>query len=146
MAGRASGSTSRVGGDGLEKGFMNMPVDFWLKTADGAGNPLTKGGEKVGVSVKGPGHNDVVVKVHDRKDGSYALKLVPPAAGLYTLTVRMGREVVGAPISLTVYRSPTAAAAQLKLHLGVPPINAAAAPASARGHAPPGSTSARRRR
>ena len=98
-----------------------------VKTFDGAGNRIAKGGEKVTVGVKGPGHNDVVVKVSDRKDGSYALKFVPPAAGLYTLTVRMGREAVGEPINVTVYRSPTAAASALKLNInGVPPINAAA--------------------
>jgi hypothetical protein len=137
-AGRAHGPSCVVGGEGLEKGYMGAPVDFWLRTYDIAGNNLTKGGEKVSVSVKGPGHHDIVVKVRDEKDGGYALKFVPPAAGMHTLTIRLGREIVGSPINLMVYRSPTAAANALKLNLGVPPLQGAAsiprsdAPASAR--------------
>ena len=58
-------------GDGATSGSATSSgtPKIQLKTFDGAGNRIAKGGEKVTVGVKGPGHNDVVVKVSDRKDG-----------------------------------------------------------------------------
>ena len=145
VAGRAHPPSCVLGGEGLEKGFVGSPVDFWMRTYDAAGNALSQGGEKVNVIVKSPGHNnDVVVKVRDEKDGGYALKFIPTASGMYTLTVKMGRETVGQPANIMIYRSPTSAANALKLNLGVPPLptaergmnsardSARAAPASAR--------------
>jgi len=61
------------------------------------------------------------VNVRDDGNGTYGLKFVPTVAGIYTLTVVLGKEQVGEAINVTVYRSPTSAANALK-QLSVPPL------------------------
>lgn len=108
VAGKASPSRSVVVvGDGPQRGYVNQPVDFWLRARDAAGNCLTKGGERVNVAVKGPSHSQgMKVVVRDERDGSYAVKFVPPASGQYSLTVAMGREQVPHPSSRTSTQQP----------------------------------------
>ena len=139
VPGRAHAASCVVGCEGLDRGFVGAPVDFWMRSYDAAGNALTKGGEKVSVHVKTPGHNDslLTVKVRDEKDGAYALKFVPTASGMHAVSVKMGRETIGAAAQVMVYRSPAAASSALKLNIN--DINrtlntGAHAPSSARGH------------
>ena len=133
IAGRAHAASCMIGGDGLDKGFLGQPVDFWMRTYDAAGNALSKGGEKVSLHVKTPGHNDtaLTIKVRDDKDGTYSLKFVPTVSGMHVVTVKMGKETVGPTISIMIYRSAAAAASALKLNIGA--VHTGSSPASARG-------------
>ncbi|XP_069035044.1 E3 ubiquitin-protein ligase TRIM45 isoform X1 [Lepisosteus oculatus] len=94
-----------IHGEALQAGRQEQPGHFALVCRDAAGEPVSKGGENVQVSIVHTERKDCAIKaaVVDNNDGSYHVSYTPVEAGAYSVWVRVkGQHVKGSPFVLLV--------------------------------------------
>ena len=83
-------------------GSVGGPSHILVQARDAYGNPLSTGGETVGVIVSGA-NNPGALTVADRGDGTYAATYTPTAPGTDQVTITLdGSSIGGSPFTSTV--------------------------------------------
>ncbi|KAL7865740.1 hypothetical protein SRHO_G00109870 [Serrasalmus rhombeus] len=100
-------SKCTIEGEGVQQGVEGQRGEFTLVCKDSAGEPLSKGGDPVLVSIVHKDRKDCIVEttVVDNSDGSYAVSYTPVEPGSYSVWVCVkAQHVKGSPFVLTVKR------------------------------------------
>ena len=98
------GSTSKVDGDGLKTGEVNVPGTFTVKGYDNTGKPIDHGGDDVAIKVVDPEGNEVPCEVKDNGDGTYDVTYTPLVPGDHNIEVKVNdEELEGSPVKVYVF-------------------------------------------
>jgi len=90
----ADPSRSVAYGPGFDEASTGNPAVFIVQAKDKNSNNLSKGGDKVDASLRGPS-GDAPIDIKDNGNGTYTITATPKVQGLHTLDIKLN----GKPIS-----------------------------------------------
>eukprot|EP01123_Difflugia_compressa_P016275 TRINITY_DN999_c0_g1_i1.p1 TRINITY_DN999_c0_g1~~TRINITY_DN999_c0_g1_i1.p1 ORF type:complete len:746 (+),score=196.58 TRINITY_DN999_c0_g1_i1:57-2294(+) len=91
---RADPIQTRCYGPGLEGGEAHKPAQFTIEARNKLGDRLHNGGHPFHVTVKDPYDTNLIVDLHDNKDGTYTVTYNPSEVGEHVVEVTLNKAQV----------------------------------------------------